>query len=144
MAAPHPHPSFHFQVEAGFVRLGFARVTLPRLEREVIRYREGADLAESARSLPGLLRLGDCLLERGVAPPDNEFFQWMNSIGVGKVQRRDVLVKLLDHQHQPVMAWHLRNAFPVLLDWSMLDAQHSAVLIETLRLGVDAVDVEAP
>ena len=142
MTSPHPHPSFHFQVDAGFTRMGFARVSLPRIEREVIRYREGADLAEAERTLPGLLRLGDCVLERGVVPPDNEFFQWMNSIGVGNAPRRDVVVSLLDHQHQPVMSWRLRSAFPVLLDWSMLDAQNSAVLIETLRLAVDAVDVE--
>ena len=43
MPATSPHPSFHFIVEAGFTRIGFARVQLPRMERDVIRYREGAD-----------------------------------------------------------------------------------------------------
>ena len=41
------------------------------------------------------------------------------------------------------MTWKLRNAFPSALQWSMLDAQNSTVLIETLRLAVESVDVEA-
>ena len=144
MPANHPHPSFHFQVEAGLSRLGFARVSLPRMERESIRYREGSDLQEVSRSIPGLLRLGDCVLERGVMPPDNEFFEWANSIAVGTAQRRDIIVKLLDAQHQPIMRWRLRDAYPVLLDWSVLDAQHSAVLIEKLHLSVGAMDLQTP
>lgn len=142
MAASYPHPSFHFQVEAGFTRIGFARVQLPRIERDVIQYRDGSDLVDAVRKLPGLLRLGDCALERGVVPPDNEFFRWINTAGVGTVERRDVVVKLLDAQHQPTMVWRLRSCFPVALEWSTLDAQSSSVLIETLRLSVEAVEVE--
>ncbi len=142
MPATSPHPSFHFIVEAGFTRIGFARVQLPRMERDVIRYREGADPTDTVRLLPGLLSCGDCVLERGVTPPDNEFFRWMNTASVGLVERRDVVVKLLDAKHQPTMAWRLRNTFPVALEWSVLDAQGSQVLIETLRLGVEAVEVE--
>jgi phage tail-like protein len=142
MAANLPHPSFQFQVEAGFTRIGFARVQLPRMERDVILYREGADRSDVVRQLPGLLRLGDCLLERGVMPPDNEFFRWVTTAGVGGVERRDMVVKLLDAKHQPTMVWHLRNTFPVALKWSVLDAQSSSVLIETLRLSAEAMEVE--
>ena len=143
MASNSPHPAFNFQVEAGFSRIGFARVQLPALERDVIRYRDGADRVETVRLIPGLQRVGECVLERGVVPPDNDFFQWLNTIGGGKAERRDVLVKLLDASQAPIMTWKLRNAFPSALQWSMLDAQTSAVLIETLRLAVESVNVEA-
>ncbi len=142
MPANHPHPSFHFTVEAGFTRVGFARVQLPRIERDVIRYREGADRVDTVRLLPGLLRLGDCVLERGVTASDNELFRWMNAASTGPAERRDIMVTLLDSQHQPAMAWRLRNTFPVALEWSVLDAQCSTVLIETLRLAVEAMEVE--
>jgi len=143
MASNTPQPAFNFQVEAGLSRIGFSRVQLPTLDREVIRYRDGADRVETVRLIPGVLHVGECVLERGVVPPDNEFFQWLNSIGGGKSERRDVVVKLLDASHAPIMTWKLRNAFPSALQWSMLDAQNNAVLIETLRLAVESVDVES-
>jgi phage tail-like protein len=141
MATHHPLTVNQFQVEAGFNRVGFARVLLPRLERDVIRYREGGDRVDSVRQLPGLLKLGDCVLERGVLAADNEFFVWMQQVHIGVAERRDVVVRLLDAQFQPTVSWVLRNAFPVALEWSMLDAQNSGVLIESLRLAVEGVDV---
>jgi len=143
MATNNPHPAFNFQVDAGFTRIGFARVQLPALERELIRYRDGADRVETARLFPGPLRVGECVLERGVVPPDNEFFLWLNTIGGGKVERRDVIVRLLNQAHEPVLVWKLRNCFPSALQWSILDAQQGGVLIETLRLAVEGVEVEA-
>lgn len=143
MSSHNPHQSFHFLVEAGFSRVGFAHVQLPRMERDVIRYREGADPVDAVRLLPGLLRLGDCVLQRGVVPPDNEFFQWMNTVRFGQAERRDLTVQLLNESHQPTMIWRLRNTFPVGLEWSALDAQSSGILIETLRISVEAMDIEA-
>jgi phage tail-like protein len=143
MSVHHPHQSFHFLVEAGFSRIGFTHVQLPRMERDVIRYREGSDPVDAVRQLPGLLHLGDCVLQRGVIPPDNEFFQWMNTVHFGLAERRDIVVNLLNEQHQPTMTWRLRNTFPVGLEWSPLDAQCSGVLIETLRLSVESMDLLA-
>jgi phage tail-like protein len=143
MSQPLPNPSFHFIVEAGFSRIGFTRVHLPALERELIRYREGSDPSDSMRLLPGLARYGDCVLERGVVAADNEFFGWLNTAQSGSVERRDVTVKLLDASHQPVLVWRLRSAFPRALNWSVLDAQTSALLIESLTLAVERVEVES-
>ena len=143
MAAQLPHPAFSFVVDAGLTRVGFSRVTLPTLQRDVVRYREGNDPGEALRKLPGLRDVGDCVLERGVVPADTELFQWLSTAGGGTVERREVVVRLLDANHQPVLAWRLRNAFPVALEWSVLDAQHSGVLLERLRLAVEAVEVQA-
>lgn len=144
MTSSHPHLSYHFRVDAGFSRIGFTRVLLPRLERDVIRYREGSDPDETVRLLPGLLRFGECVLERGVMPPDNEFFRWVNTLRFGTAERRDLTVSLLNENHEPTMVWRLHNTFPVALEWSPLDAQCSSVLIETLRLGVESMSVETP
>ena len=109
----------------------------------MIRYRNGNDPGESMRKLPGLLTVGDCVLERGVVPADTDFFKWLNTANVGTVERRDIVVKLLDASHQPVLVWQLRNTFPVALEWSVLDAHQSAVLIERLRITVESMDVQS-
>ena len=143
MAAPQPLHVFQFQVDAGFNNVGFMRVQLPRIERDVVRYRDGSSRDGAVRLLPGLTRYGECTLERAVVPADNQFFQWMQAGQVGAIQRRDVQVSLLDAQFQPVAVWRLRNCFPVALDWSVLDARSSDVLIESLRLAVEGVEVES-
>jgi phage tail-like protein len=142
MANQTPLQVNQFQVEAGFSRIGFTRVLLPRIEREVVRYREGSSKDQSARLLPGLLTFGECRLERGVVPADNEFFQWMQTVHIGVAERRDIVVRLLDDQFNPVASWQLHNCFPVLLEWSLLDAQSSSVLIESLHLAVEGVQVQ--
>lgn len=142
MAAQQPLHVSQFQVDAGFSRIGFTRVQLPRIEREVVRYREGASRDAAVRLLPGLARFGECTLERGLVAADNEFFQWMQTVHIGEAERRDVVVKLLDAQFNPVAVWQLRNTFPVALEWSVFDAQSSSVMIETLRLAVEGVQVQ--
>ena len=142
MPAQQPLHVSNFQVEAGFTRIGFTRVTLPRIEREVVRYREGASRDGAVHLLPGLTTFGECTLERGMVPADNEFFQWLQTVQVGVAERRDVVVRLLDAQFNPVAVWQLRNTFPVALDWSVLDGQSSNVMIETLRLAVEGVQLQ--
>jgi len=142
MSAVHPHPSYHFRVDAGFSRIGFTRVLLPRMERDVIRYREGSYPDEFVRELPGLLRLTECVLERGVMPMDDQFFQWLNTVRFGTAERRDLTVALLNEQHEPTTVWRLHNTFPVKLEWSVLDALTSSVLIETLHLSVESMDLQ--
>ena len=141
MANATPLQVNQFQVEAGFSRIGFTRVLLPRIEREVVRYREGSSKADSVHLMPGLVRFGECTLERGLVEADNDFFRWMQTVHIGQAERRDVLVRLLDAQFNPVASWLLRNCFPVALEWSVLDAQSGAVLIESLRLAVEEVQV---
>jgi phage tail-like protein len=66
----------------------------------------------------------------------------MQTVHIGVAERRDIVVRLLDEQFNPVAAWQLRNTFPVALEWSALDGQSSHVLIETLRLAVEGVQVQ--
>jgi len=142
MAAQSPLQVNQFQVEAGMARIGFSRVLLPRMERDVLRYREGSSKADSVHLIPGLLRFGECTLERGLVPADDDFFKWMQTVHIGQAERRDVVVRLLDAQFNPVVSWLLRNCFPVALEWSVLDAQSSSVLIESLCLAVEEVQVQ--
>jgi phage tail-like protein len=138
--AMNPAPGSFFLVEAGLTRTGFERMHLPVLERDAIRYREGGDNSDAVRKLPGLLSVGDALLERGVVPADTELFQWLTDPAAA---RRDVTVTLLDATLSPVLRWTLRRTFPVSLEWSVLDAVHGTVLVERVRLAVEAVELHS-
>jgi phage tail-like protein len=60
----------------------------------------------------------------------------------GQLLRRDVTVTLLDEQRQPVQRWRLREAWPRKVDPSDLNAKGNEVLIETVQLAVEAIEVD--
>ena len=43
-------------------------------------------------------------------------------------------VKLLNEEHQPLLTWHVVNAFPTKWAVSDLNATNNAIVIETLQL----------
>jgi phage tail-like protein len=138
----NPYASFNFVVDiGGGAELAFAEVELPAAELETIEYREGADRTNASRKLPGRVRYGNVVLRRGVAG-DLALWQWFEEVRDGQPARRDVTITLLDEARQPVQAWRFRNAWPAKYDPSDLNAKANEVLIETLELAVDSIDVE--
>ncbi len=43
-------------------------------------------------------------------------------------------VKLLNDEHQPLLTWHLANAYPTKWSVSDLNATNNAVVVESLQL----------
>lgn len=138
----YPNPDFHFQVEWGGTRAGFAEVSGLNMSVEVIEYREGASPESSSVKLPGRVTYDDVVLKRGIVPGDGEFFGWINSISMSRVERRDVTVSLLNAEHEPVVTWKLRNAFPSRLEGPHFNASGNAVAIETLVLSHEGMTIE--
>ena len=138
----YPHVSYHFSVEWGGTRIGFNEVSGLETEVDVINYREGSFKDDSFRKLPGLHRNGPITLKRGFVKDDHEFFEWYKTISMGQVERRDVLISMLDENHEPVIRWKLRNSFPRKVQWSTLKSDQSEVLIETLVLVHEGLMVE--
>ena len=141
--ANQPIPAYHFIVNWGGTRLGFTEVSGLSIETEVIEYREGSSPNSIKTKMPGLRKYTNVVLKRGVYAGDNEFFQWINTINGSKVDKRDVVISLLDEDHQPVLTWKLYRAWPVKLDVSPLRAEASEVVIETLELAHEGLTIEA-
>jgi phage tail-like protein len=138
----NPYANYNFLVDAGFGdEAAFAEVELPAAEIETIEYREGADAPTSVRKLPGRARYGNLVLRRGVAG-DLALWQWFKEVRDGQTQRRDITVTLLDEARQPVQRWRFRDAWPTKYDPSDLNAKGNEVLIETLELAVESIEVD--
>ena len=82
------------------------------------------------------------LLKRGVTG-GLDLYAWWNKARRGKApQRRTVKVELLtDDFETVVMTWLFRNARPVSLAYSPLNALQVSVVIETLELAFDRIEV---
>ena len=139
----YPVPVCHFSVEWGGKRIGFAEVSGLDMEVQVIEYREGASPQHTAAKMPGILKYGNITFKRGIIPGDNDFFNWFNTIRLNHVERRDVVIKLLNENHEPVMVWKARNAFPVKLQGPVLNAASGDVAVKTLEIAHEGLTVES-
>lgn len=138
----YPHLKNHFSVQWGGTNIGFMEVSGLSIEIDVVDYREGASPENTFRKMPSLKKFSDVTLKRGIVKNDNDFYQWINTATFNQVERRDVVISLLNENHEPVVVWKLRNAFPVKLEYSPLNAQCSDVVIESMTLTHEGLTVE--
>ena len=140
-ARTDPYGNFNFIVEVdGNVTAGFSEVVLPAASAEVIEYREGGEL-NTVRKLPGLIRYGNVMLRRGITG-STELYDWWRTVQDGQTARRDLVVTLLDEGRNAVKRWRFRHAWPIRYEASALDARGSGVVIETLEVVHEGMDVE--
>ena len=140
--ATYPLPKFHFRVEWGGSQIGFTEVTGLDIEIEPIEYRDGSSPQYSKIKMPGMQKYGNITLKRGVTKGDNEFYNWWNTHQLNTIERRDVTISLLNENHEPVVVWRVRNAFPVKTDGGSFKATGNEVSIETLELAHEGISVE--
>lgn len=134
---------YHFSVDWGGQRIGFMEVSGLDIEIETVTYREGSSPEPAFRKIPGLHKFSDITLKRGILQGDNDFFNWINTATIGTVERRDVVISLLNEAHQPVVVWKAKNAFPVKYCGPILASNNSEPAIETLVLTHEGISVES-
>lgn len=132
----------HFRVEWGGTSIGFMEVSGLGVEIDVVPYRQGSSPDSAATLIPGQKLYAPVVLRRGMVAGDNDFFAWINSANFNTVERRDVSIQLLNEQHDPVVVWKLKNAFPSRLDYGPLQAMGSDVAVEALTLVHEGLTVQ--
>jgi phage tail-like protein len=136
-------PRYHFRVDWGGTRIGFMEVSGLDIEIEVVSYREGGSPDDSVRKMPGLRKYSNITLKRGITKGDNEFFNWINTKQIGTIERRDVSISLLNEEHNPVVVWKVKNAFPIHYYGPVLAASDSEIAVESLVLTHEGIVVES-
>ena len=136
--ADYPLPKFHFQVEWGGTKIGFTEVSGLDVETEVIEYREGSSKEYNKTKQPGLTKYSNITLKRGTFLGDNEFFElWKQTYffqGSAEQYRRDITISLLNEEHEPVISWKIKNAWPIKVQSTDLKADGNEIAIETMEL----------
>jgi phage tail-like protein len=138
----YPIPVFHFQVEWGGAKIGFSEASGLNIETEAIEYRDGSSPEYSMQKMPGLKKYDNITLKRGVFKGDNEYYEWLNTIKLNTVERRDIMISLLNEEHEPVMVWKVRNAFPVKVEGPDLKSDGNEVAIESIEIAHEGLTIE--
>jgi phage tail-like protein len=142
MPALYPLPVFHFTVQWGGERIGFSEVTGLTQENQAIEYRDGSFPEYSSIKMPGLRKFANIVLKRGIVAGDNDFFKWLSTVKLNTVERRDLVISLLNEEHVPVMTWKVTRAFPVKVEGPGLKASGNEVAIESIELAHEGLEVQ--
>ncbi|MBX3257537.1 MAG: phage tail protein [Chitinophagaceae bacterium] len=140
--ADYPLPKFHFRVEWGGSKIGFTEVTGLNIENEMIEYRDGSSPEYHKIKMPGLQKYGNVTLKRGMFSSDNDFFIWLNTVSLSKIDRRDITISLLNEEHNPVYIWRLKNAWPTKVTAPDLKSDANEVAVETIELAHEGLVIE--
>jgi phage tail-like protein len=145
----YPLPKFHFQVSWGKARMGFTEVSGLDFETEVIEYREGNNVKYNKSKQPGLTKYSNVTLKRGTFLGDFDYYEWWKKTYFfqekNATYRTNVLIQLMDEQHNPIISWSLVNAWPTKIQSTDLKADANEVAIESMELVHEGLTInEAP
>ena len=140
--AQYPIPKFHFQVEWGGSKIGFTEVTGLEVSTEVIEYREGSTREYHKIKMPGMQKFANITMKRGTFKGDNDYYNWWNTVALNTIERRDLIISLLNEQHEPVVVWKIKNAWPVKVQSTDLKADGNEVAIETIEIAHEGLTIQ--
>jgi phage tail-like protein len=140
--ADYPLPKFHFQVEWGGSKIGFTEVSGLDITTEVIEYRDGASPEYSKVKMPGQRKFSNITLKRGTFANDNQFYIWFNTVSLNTIERRNLTIALLNENHEPVIVWKVKNAWPTKITPTDLKADGNDVAIESIELVHEGLTIQ--
>lgn len=136
----YPYRSFRFTVEIdGISRGGFNEVSGFEMTVDVVEYREGDDLRNTPRKLPGLTKYGNITLKWGMVG-DMEMMAWLNTVAPSDqapptgIERKNMTISMIDDTGANGPQWTVINAWPVHYELPQLNALGTEVAIETLEI----------
>jgi phage tail-like protein len=143
--ATWPLPKFYFSV-TGLPGGAASFQDLTGLESESapIDYRHGDSPTFAPIEMPGLGRVGNVTLRKGIFANDPAVWNWFDQVALNTVARSTLVVSLLDETGAPKMTWTLDNAFPTKLTGADLTSEGNEVAIESLEIAYETLVISAP
>ena len=92
--------------------------------------------------MPGLATPVNLTLHKGIVRQDSFLFDWISTVRLNTVEKRDVRIDLLDETGTAVVSWTVTDAFPKKLDAPSFNATSNEVAIESLELVASTLKVE--
>jgi phage tail-like protein len=134
----YPPVGFHFRVEvlglpANANDVRFSEVSGLSVEMATEEVAEGGE-NRFLQKYPVRAKYPELVLKRGMLL-SSSVAEWIRACTEDfAITPRNVDVMLLNDEHQPLLTWHLVNAYPTRWSASDLNASNNAVVVETLQL----------
>jgi phage tail-like protein len=121
----------------------FQEVTGLSSETTPIEYRHGDSRSFYPIKMPGLGKVGNVTMRKGIFAKDTKLFDWFNSIKLNTIKRCTIVIKLLDEAGNPAMVWTLKNAFPIKVTGTDLKSQGNEVAVESIDIAFETLTITA-
>ena len=136
-----PLPKFYFSVTGIPGNPVFQEVTGLESEAQVIEYRAGNSAIFAPIKMPGLQKVGNVTMKKGIFVTDSLLWTWFSSIAMNTIARSTVVVNLMDETGAPRMIWTLNNAFPTKLSGTDLKSDGNEVAVESIEIAYETLKV---
>lgn len=139
-----PLPKFYFTVSLGSQdnTVFFQEVSGLETETQPIEYRHGDSKLFSTIKMPGIAKIGNITLKKGVFVNDNNFWKWYDAIKMNTIKRETVTIQLLDERGSPTFTWTLNNAWPTKITATDMKADANEVAVETLEFSHEGLTIK--
>lgn len=145
--ASYPLPVYNYKVDIGQDTVAFSEVSGLNIAYETHTYKESSTEAGKAGPtifhMPAQRTSTTLTLKKGLVPAKSKaaLYDWINSVQLNQVIKKDILISLNDETGKAVVTWSVSNAFPTKLDVPAFDAQSNDVAIESLELMADTITI---
>jgi len=129
-----PMPKFYFQVKWDSQVMRFQEVSGLDIQSEEIKYRHGDSPEFSVIKMPGMKKVGNITMKKGVFKGDNKFWDWFKQIKMNTIKLLPVTISLLDEGGKTTMVWTLTNAWPTKITGTDLKSEGNEVAIESIEI----------
>jgi phage tail-like protein len=140
-----PYGAFNYIVsfDGGQIFGGFSDVSGIGSEIKIAEYRNGNEVENHVRKVPGTHTVSDTTLKRGIIK-SSDVWEWIKQTRtVGPAAQKTVTIELLDEAQTPVQRWVLRGVVPTKYTGPTLAGKGGGdVAMEELVLSAQAIEIE--
>ena len=136
-----PMPKFYFQVKWDSQVMSFQEVSGLDIQSEEIKYRHGDSPEFSVIKMPGMKKVGNITMKKGIFKGDNKFWDWFKQIKMNTIKRLPVTISLLDEGGKATMVWTLTNAWPTKITGTDLKSEGNEVAIESIEIVHEGITI---
>ena len=146
--ANYPLPVYNYKVEIDGETIAFAEVSGLEFSFETITYKESKTdqpgTGPNIMYMPGQIAPVNISMRKGYVKTKNMpvFYDWISSIKLNLVQKKDIVVRLCDEDGNAVVSWTVIDAFPTKLTAPSFNADSNEVAIEALDVMASALTME--
>ncbi len=145
--ATYPLPVYNYKVNIDSTTVAFSEVSGLNIAYETKVYIESTTKSNQHGPeyfiMPAQPTTTTLSLKKGLVPAKSQaaLYDWINSISINQVIKKDIVISLCDETGKAVVTWKVLNAFPTKLEAPTFDASSNEVAIESMDLMADGIEI---
>ncbi len=144
----YPLPVYNYRVDIDGVSFSFSEVSGLELSYGMITHKESYAVSGKAGPnifyMPGQLQPLSISLKKGFIKEKSiaVFYDWINSTEFNRIDKKDIVIHLLDETGSTIVSWKVIDAFPTKLTAPTFSASSDDVAIESMDLTALRITME--